>query len=54
MSSFGRKGKIARLLRTLVGIETLELLGISPANLVTTTDNQFVTTTNGEFIKDST
>ena len=50
MSSFGRKNKMVRLLKTLVGIETFEALGLSLEDLLFTTENQIVTTTSGDFI----
>lgn len=52
--SYFSNGKLGRLLRTLVSVETLEALGISPTKAITTTDMQFVTTTDGEFVTDST
>ena len=52
--SYFSNGKLGRLLRTLVSIETWEALGISPTKVITTTDSQFVVTTDGDFITDST
>ena len=52
--SYFSNGKLGRLLRTLISIETLEALGISPVKVITTTDFQFVVTTDGDFITDST